>query len=99
MDPQIDNMQDIRDNVPELIRETGWSNESQSDSAGPVELVHQDESEITVVDAVSTTSIRLDYDPSKGNRAFKDSPIRDSAENIFAWLEHISVKHDTESTM
>ncbi len=89
-------LEQVRSEVGSIVSGTRWS--VTSSSSGPVELTHADGSELSVVDAPATSTLRLDYDPVDGNSSFKDSPIRDgSADNILEWVEHIATKHDQEN--
>jgi len=89
-------LEKIRSDVVSIVENTRW-NVSSSDS-GPVELTHEDGSKLRVVDAIATSTLRLDYEPVEGTRSFEDQPIRDSkTEHILEFIEHIANKHDKEN--
>lgn len=87
----------IRSGLDELNIEedTRWN--ISSSGKGPLELTHSDGSKLRVVDAIATSTLRLDYEPVQGNSAFRDSPIRDNADNLLEFIEHIAKKHDNEN--
>jgi hypothetical protein len=86
----------IREKLEQLATTTDWA--VIPAESGPVEVKHTDGSKLVIVDSIATSTLRLDYEPTDGNRAFQDDKIVDSdPENVIEIAEHIAHRHDEQN--
>lgn len=90
----------IKKNYHKIVSEsaagTGWSVKRIDSNDGPYKLIHDDGSEITVVNSKDRTgTIRLTYEASdSATEAFKDNVSDTSMGNIFEFVVHILERHE-----